>query len=55
MTLEELKAQAYDVLATIEAHGREIEKLKEQLMNINKQIGEEANKPKEVPVEEVKG
>ena len=47
MTIHELKAQAYDLIATIESHSREIESLKQKLMETNKQISEAmANEPK---------
>ena len=40
MTIHELKAQAYDIIATIEAHQREIEGLKQKLMETNKLVSE---------------
>lgn len=40
MTIHELKAQAYDIIATIEAHSREIEGLKQKLMETNKMVSD---------------
>lgn len=38
MTTQELKAQAYDILVQIDLHQQEINRLKEQLIEINTQI-----------------
>lgn len=40
MTITELKAKAYDLLATAEAYQEQIMAIKEQLDEINKQIQE---------------
>jgi prefoldin subunit 5 len=36
--IQELKAQAYDILVQIDLHQQEINRLKEQLIEINTQI-----------------
>lgn len=36
--IQELKAQAYDILVQIDLHQQEINRLKEQLITINTQI-----------------
>lgn len=39
--LTELKAQAYDILASMEQLNKQMEQFKEQLVYVNQQIGEE--------------
>lgn len=41
MKLTELKAQAYDILVQIDLHQQEINRLKEQLIEINTKIQSE--------------
>jgi hypothetical protein len=51
MSVLELKAQAYDILAQIQAHSAKIEELQKQLFEVNKKVGEELQKQAEVKCE----